>query len=170
MPELPDLEYIVSILGRALPGRRIQHVRVKNPIVLRMGIVGTLEDMCQGKAFGACWRHRYYLVLPLGKEHEIIVNPMLAGRFRLADVAENDERSLCVAFQMEGGKELRYLDEKQMGKVYLVPAGDRSIVPGYDAVGVEPLSPAFTLVALSRPHEVGARVPPCCLTGTGLAA
>lgn len=99
MSELPDLEYIVSVLGRVLPGCLIQQVRAKNPIVLRMGVVGTHEDMCQGKAFGACWRHGHFLVLPLGKDHEIIVNPMLAGRFRLAGATEKDERSLCVAFQ-----------------------------------------------------------------------
>jgi len=57
MPELPDLEYIVSVLSRALPGHRIQHVRVKNPIVLRIGVAGTLENICQGRAFGACLRH-----------------------------------------------------------------------------------------------------------------
>jgi formamidopyrimidine-DNA glycosylase len=43
MPELPDLEYIVSVLGRVLPGRRIEQVRAKNPIVLRRGLPGTLQ-------------------------------------------------------------------------------------------------------------------------------
>ena len=145
MPELPDLEYIVSILNRTLPGRRIQRVRLKNSIVLRMGVAGTLEDICREKAFGACSRHGNFLVLPLGKDHEIIVNLMLAGRFRLASAGEKDERSLCVAFQMEEGKELRYLDEKQMGKVYLVQSEDLGTVLGFDTVGIEPLSPAFTL-------------------------
>ena len=32
-----------------------------------------------------------------------------------------------------------------MGKVYLVPASDERIVPGFDRVGVEPLSPEFTV-------------------------
>lgn len=45
MPELPDLEYIVSVLGRVLPGRRIEQVRVKNPIVLRLGVPGTLREV-----------------------------------------------------------------------------------------------------------------------------
>ncbi len=45
MPELPDLEYVVSVLGRVLPGRRILQVRVKNPIVLRLGVSGTLQGV-----------------------------------------------------------------------------------------------------------------------------
>jgi formamidopyrimidine-DNA glycosylase len=145
MPELPDLEYIVSVLSRTLPGRRIEQVRVKNPIVLRLGIRGTLQDVCAGEAFGACRRRGHFVVLEIGEAHEFIVNPMLAGRFRLCAGKERGERSLCIALGLDGGEELRYLDDKQMGKVYLVPKGDRSVVPGFEAVGVEPLSPEFTV-------------------------
>ncbi len=148
MPELPDLEYIVSVLGRVLPGRRIQQVRVKNPIVLRLGVTGTHQDVCMGRAFGACRRHGHFVILGIGDAHELVVNLMLAGRFRMCGENEKDERSLCLAFGLDRGEELRYLDEKQMGKVYLVPAGDRRAVPGFDAVGIEPLSPGFTVDSL----------------------
>ncbi len=144
MPELPDLEYIVSALNRALPGRRILQVRVNNPIVLRLGLAGTVQDLCHGHAFGGCRRHGHFLVLLVGEAYELVVNPMLAGRFRICGAGVKDEGRLCLAFGLEGGEELRYLDDKQMGKVYLVPAGDRRAVPGFDAVGVEPLSAEFT--------------------------
>jgi len=145
MPELPDLEYIVSVLGRVLPGRRIQQVRVKNPIVLRLGVPGTPQAVCQGQAFGTCRRHGHFVVLRIGEAAELIVNPMLAGRFRLCGRDERSERSLCLAFGFDRGEELRYLDDKQMGKVYLVPSGDQRAVPGFDTVGIEPLSPEFTV-------------------------
>jgi len=144
MPELPDLEYIVSALNGALPGRRILQVRVKNPIVLRLGLAGTVQALCAGLAFGACSRHGHFLLLPVGEVYELVVNPMLAGRFRMCAAGARDEGGLCLAFGLEGGGELRYLDDKRMGKVYLVPAGDRGAVPGFDAVGVEPLSREFT--------------------------
>ena len=148
MPELPDLEHIVSVLNRTLPGRGIQGARVKNPIVLRLGVPGTLQDVCIGQAFGRCRRHGHFVVLRVGEAYELIVNPMLAGRFRLCGRDERNERSLCLAFGLDRGEELRYLDEKQMGKAYLVPAGDRSVVPGFDTVGIEPLSPEFTMERL----------------------
>jgi formamidopyrimidine-DNA glycosylase len=144
MPELPDLEYIVSALNGALPGRRILRVRVKDPIVLRLGLAGTVQALCAGRAFGACSRHGHFLLLPVGDAHALVVNPMLAGRFRMCAAAVKDEGGLCLAFGLEGGEELRYLDDKRMGKVYLVPAGDRQAVPGFDAVGADPLAPEFT--------------------------
>jgi formamidopyrimidine-DNA glycosylase len=145
MPELPDLEYLVSVLGRKLRGRRILQVRVKNPIVLRLGVSGTPQEACKGQEFAACRRHGHFLILGIGEAHELVANLMLAGRFRLCGEKEEDDRNLCLAFGLDRGEELRYLDEKQMGKLYLVPASDRSTVPGFDAVGIEPLSPDFTV-------------------------
>lgn len=149
MPELPDLEYVAGVLGRVLPGRRIEAVRVRNPIVLRVAVAGTIQAACTGQPFGPCERHGHFLRLPVGTACELIVNPMLAGRFRLCRRGERDEGSLCLAFGLADGTELRYVDERHMGKVYLVPAGDRRAVPGFEAVGVEPLSPAFTRVRLA---------------------
>jgi len=155
MPELPDLEYLVSVLGRVLPGRTVQRVRVRNPIVLRLGVPGTLEGVCVGQAFGRCRRHGHFVIVEIGEAHELIVNPMLAGRFRLCAERERNERSLCLAFGLDRGEELRYLDDKQMGKVYLVPSGDQRAVSGFETVGVEPLSPGFTLERLRQ--MVGSR-------------
>lgn len=150
MPELPDLEYIVSVLDQRLPGRRIVRVRVRNPVVLRLGLAGTVQKLCEGRALGSCRRHGHFLLLAVGDAYELIVNPMLAGRFRLSPAGDKDERSLCLAFGLDGGEELRYLDDKQMGKLYLVPAGDRRTVPGFDTVGIDPLSPEFTAEHLRR--------------------
>jgi formamidopyrimidine-DNA glycosylase len=49
------------------------------------------------------------------------------------------------AFGLDRGGELRYLDDNQMGKTYLVPVSDKSVVPGFDTVGIDPLSPDFTV-------------------------
>ena len=145
MPELPDLEFLVGVLARALPGRRIRQVRVRNPLVLRVVVPGSIQDVCVGKSFGTCTRHGHFVVFAVGAQHELVVNLMLAGRFRLCRMEQKDEAGLCFAFGLEGGDELRYLDDKRMGKAYLVPAGDRSAIPGFNEIGLEPLSADFTV-------------------------
>jgi formamidopyrimidine-DNA glycosylase len=144
MPELPDLEYIAAVLGAQLPGRRIEAVRVKRPVVLRLAVRGEPATLLQGQRLRACARHGHFLCLAIGDRYDLVISPMLAGRLRLARLGERDEASLCLAAGLDDGRELRYLDEKQMGKVYLVPAGDHGAIPGYEAVGIEPLSPQFT--------------------------
>jgi formamidopyrimidine-DNA glycosylase len=69
---------------------------------------------------------------------------MLAGRFLLAEAGAKDERDLAVAFGLDDGRELRYRDDVQMGKVYLLARGSWDVVPGLSKVGEDVLAPGFT--------------------------
>jgi len=69
---------------------------------------------------------------------------MLAGRFRLAAPGDREEASLAFALGFGDGLELRYLDDKKMGKAYLMASGDWKAVPGLQTGGVDILSPEFT--------------------------
>jgi formamidopyrimidine-DNA glycosylase len=153
MAERPDLDYAVPILERELGGRRITAVRVKKPIVLRLALPGTPAELLVGRSFGEVYRRAHFAVLELGPLDgsstpapiDLVVAPMLAGRFAL----HTDEKvpgDLAVALTLDDGRELRYRDDVQMGKVYVVPRGDRAQVPGLAKIGVDVLDPgAFTL-------------------------
>ena len=81
---------------------------------------------------------------------DLAVNPMLAGRFRLAEPGEMEERSLCFALGIADGNapepemDLRYLDDKKMGKAYLIATDDWKAIPGMQTGGVDILSHEFT--------------------------
>jgi hypothetical protein len=51
MPELPDLVHIVKALGPEIEGRRITRAEVKNPIVLRVLVPGSLAELAAGYLF-----------------------------------------------------------------------------------------------------------------------
>src|SRR6185437_12709519 len=59
-------------------------------------------------------------------------------------------RALCFALALSGGQELRYVDDKKMGKAYVVPHGDTSQVPLLGELGLDVMSKAFTREALSK--------------------
>jgi formamidopyrimidine-DNA glycosylase len=151
VPERPDLDYAVPILTEELVGRAIVGVEVKKPIVLRLAVQGTPAELLVGQRFAGVRRvaHfvRFALAAPAGSVAiELIVAPMLAGRFALAAVGDKRPGDLAVALALDDGRELRYRDDVQMGKVYVVRAGDETQVPGLDAVGLDVLDPAaFTL-------------------------
>ena len=68
---------------------------------------------------------------------------MLAGRFRLAEPGTPDEGSLGFALGF-GDVELRYLDDKKMGKAYLITTDDWKAIPGLQTGGIDILSPEFS--------------------------
>ena len=84
-------------------------------------------------------------------DRELIVSPMLAGRFQLVPPGAKDPADLALAWPVTGGggepAELRYRDDVQMGKVYWVARGE--LPAGVPPVGLDVLGPAFTIPALS---------------------
>jgi formamidopyrimidine-DNA glycosylase len=144
MAERPDLEYVVPILAAELKGRAIAGVRVKKPVVLRVAVEGRFEELACGRRFGKVTRRAHFVLLELG-DLEMAVAPMLAGRFLLAAATDKNPADLAVAWALDDGRELRYRDDVQMGKVYLIPKGAWDRVPGLARIGVDVLDPkAFT--------------------------
>ena len=167
MPERPDLEYVVPLLERAALGKTIDAVRVDNPVVLRVALrepVGVVV----GRTITSVRRRAHFVLFTLDghsadgppKDLEVVVAPMLAGRFTLA--APTDRRTADLAFTLllSNGQELRFRDDVQMGKVYVIAAGEWAAVPGLAAVGVDVLDPkaftrsAFRALASKRRDQV----------------
>jgi formamidopyrimidine-DNA glycosylase len=141
MPELPDLLYIVSRLRERLIGCHVTTERVHEPVVLRFAVQGNLS-LLLGRPLDDVFRKSHFLVFRF-EGLDLAVNPMLAGRFRLAAPGDKDEGAL--AFTLGFGEvELRYLDDKAMGKAYLITTEDWQAIPGMQTGGVDILSPEFT--------------------------
>ncbi len=141
MPELPDLLYILSQLRERLLGKHVTSERVKEPVVLRFLVRGNLS-LLLGRPLHAISRRSHFLAFHF-EGLDLAVSPMLAGRFRLAEPGEKDEAALAFALGF-GELDLRYLDDKKMGKAYLMATGDWKAIPGLQAGGTDILSPEFT--------------------------
>ncbi len=151
MPELPDLLHVVSKLRERLLGRHVSKDRVREPVVLRFAVPGNLS-LLQGRALSDLFRKSHFLVFRF-EGLDLAVNPMLAGRFRLAQPGDRDEAALGFALEFsrnsadaqgEDPVELRYLDDKKMGKAYLIATEDWKAIPGMQTGGIDILSPEFT--------------------------
>jgi formamidopyrimidine-DNA glycosylase len=148
MPELPDLLYVQSRLRDRLVGRTVEGSRLEMPVVLRSLVEGTLDRLI-GARLDELDRVAHFLVFRFANDLQLAVNPMLAGRFQLAEA--KDRRSKAQAFALGFDKtELRYLDDKQMGKAYLMRRGPLDGVPGLKAGGVYLLSREFTVERLAE--------------------
>jgi len=145
MPELPDLAYIEKHLARALSGRQIQAVRIKEPIVLRVLVKDAFDAALTACRFQRVFRHGPFMTFEFEGGNGLIIHPMLAGRFKFGPRGGATGRGLCFTLELDDGTCLHYLDDKRMGKVYLVNLGDDAQVPRYAQQGVNILSKQFTL-------------------------
>ena len=143
MPELPDLVYVLGILRPALVGRTVAASSLREPVVLRSVVKGDLS-LLVGRTLDEILRRAHFVVFRFG-DLDLAVNPMLAGRFKLAEPASKMEAAAAFVLTFQPGPDLRYLDDKKMGKAYLLPAGQWKGIPGMEGGGLDVLSEDFTL-------------------------
>lgn len=153
MPELPDLLHQVPILRRELAGRRITEAHVGLPVVMRQVIPGDPSANLVGARFTEVVRRGAFVRFLLEDgpiPAEIAIHPMLAGRFSFVPAAQKIPVDTGFSMVLDDGRRLRFRDDRQMGKVYIIPPGEFSSVPGLDRIGIDILDDAvFTWEAFS---------------------
>jgi formamidopyrimidine-DNA glycosylase len=143
MPELPELEVVCEVLQRRVVGQTIQDVKIippGGPIVVRdltrLGFAAALT----GATLQQVIRRGKFLIITFqaaGPPIYLALNPKLSGRLQLAGPAEKLRSKTHVVFALSNSQQLRYLDQKQMGQLYLVR--DMQTVPDYASLGPEAL-------------------------------
>jgi formamidopyrimidine-DNA glycosylase len=149
MPEIPDLEAISGFLNRRLPGVRIERAQALIPVVFRVP-KAELEGTLGGNVFGQTRRRGKFLLFDLKSGHKLVVNAMLTGRFQYVGPEEKRRAKTCMLLALADGQELRYSDERLMGKVYLVPEEDLGQVPQFAEMGPDALDKDLTEDAFAQ--------------------
>ena len=140
MPEIPDLEAIRGYRNERLPGETIEKAECLIPIVFRVTKDEFVEKL-EGARFGQTTRRGKFLLFSIESGDVLVINAMLAGRFQYVEPSAKRRASTCMALGLGNGQELRYHDDRRMGKIYLVSEDRLLDVPqfaemGPDALGV----------------------------------
>ena len=143
MPELPELEVICEALQRRVAGQTIQAVKIippGGPIVVRDLTKRGFAAALTGAVLQQVARRGKFLIFSFQTEGTplyLALNPKLTGRLQLANPSEKLRAKTQVVFTLANGAQLRYLDQKQMGQLYL--ADDLAALPEYTSLGPEAL-------------------------------
>ena len=156
MPELPDLEYLRKRLGQALVGKQVVEAEAVNPVLFRTLDTRPVTEAIVGQTLVSVWRKGAFLSFDFDSGARLVVNAMLAGRYKVgggtpagkparkAGVAKGGAGSLGMTLTFGDGTWLAYLDSKQMGKIYWVARGREDDVPTWSSLGVDVMSDGFS--------------------------
>jgi formamidopyrimidine-DNA glycosylase len=125
-------------------GKEITGVEVREPVVIRVTIPHSFDEVLPGKEILEVYRKGPFLGFRITDGMELIVHPMLAGKFKWVNSKGKSKGKFCFRMDLEKDEHLFYLDEKRMGKVYLTREGDYSQIPRFREQGVDILSSEFT--------------------------
>jgi formamidopyrimidine-DNA glycosylase len=149
MPELPDLEAIRDFLNQRLPGVRIDAVQPLIPFIIRLPKEDFVKAL-EGNIFQETARVGKFLLFNFASGHQMVINAMLTGRYQYCLPGKKRRAKTCVVFVLADGHELRYVDERLMGKVYLVKGDELDSIPQFAEMGPDALSPELTERAFSE--------------------
>jgi formamidopyrimidine-DNA glycosylase len=149
VPELPETETIARDLDRELSGQRIVGVRVTRSDVLREVKPAELASRLIGAVIDRSWRRAKLVVIDLSSGDRLLVQPRFTGALLIdaGNMADQERRYSTVALDLSDGRTLHYRDIRRLGTVALVKPDRFAAIT--NALGVEPLDPAFTGAHLS---------------------
>jgi formamidopyrimidine-DNA glycosylase len=143
MPEVPDLEAIRTFFNQRIVGQKIDKVEVPIPVVVRVPREEFVR-LLTGDTLGEVHRFGKFLLFSLAGGKVMVVNPMLTGRFSLVERSVRKHARTCLVLTLADGCELRYADQRFMGRVYLVAPEDLKTVPQFADSGPDVLEPELT--------------------------
>ncbi len=158
MPELPELTVVQEVLNRRLLGQTITSAKVippGGPIVVRDLTGEGFAAALSGARFDAISRRGKFLVFvltvangirntqhaPVGAEPlYLVINPKLTGRLQLCEPKAKKAGPVHAVLHLSNGQELRYIDQKKMGQVFLTRhPPEQSAIADYAGMGPEAL-------------------------------
>lgn len=164
MPELPEVETIKRSLQKTIIGKKIKNIEVRKPKIFQ----GEKKEVI-GKKIEGIERRGKVLIIRLSGNKNLVVHFKLTGQMvwvgksKRAGEREGERVTLGhpipfagselpaktthVIFTIDGGK-LFYNDLRQFGWIKVVNSKQLSVIS--DQLGIEPLTPEFTLEKLSQ--------------------
>ena len=147
MPEIPDLEGYVAYFNKRLPGLSITGTEAPIAWMVRAGRE-EFESRLEGHFMMPVRRHGKLLIFPLEAGDyldNLVVHAMLAGRYQYAPRDTKLPRMCAWILHLDNDQDLRYFDERRMGRTYIVRDGEfGEKVPRWTEMGPDVMSSELT--------------------------
>lgn len=137
MPELPEVETVKESLKLRLVGKRIKGVKVlwdniiaypsKEDFIREIGDKTIIDITRRGK----------FLLLDLDDCY-LLSHLRMEGKYFFKNSSEEINKHEHVIFDLDNGEELRYMDTRKFGKMYLIKKADIDSIGPLKDLGLEP--------------------------------
>ena len=117
MLEIPDLEAIARFLNRNLKGLALTETDLSIPWPMRNA---DNLDVLIGREFASVRRYGKFMIFEWDDD-ALVVNSMLIGCWTWTDPSLRRTKATRIALRFSNEYELRYADQRRMGRWYVVP-------------------------------------------------
>jgi len=144
MPELPEVQTIVSAYRERLEGRRIARFTSRWPRNC-LPDAAAVAAAGQGRTIRAVGRRGKWIVLELSPRGALLVHLRMSGRFEWSAADAPEPRHVRAVLDFDDGHRLWFCDARKFGRIRYVEDPAQATAE----LGLEPLEPSFTTAALA---------------------
>ncbi|MCC2593255.1 bifunctional DNA-formamidopyrimidine glycosylase/DNA-(apurinic or apyrimidinic site) lyase [Tessaracoccus sp. OS52] len=144
MPELPEVEVVRRGLASHVTSRRIEKLTVLHPRPVRSHPSGAdgMRAALEGRTIDAVRRRGKFLWFALD-EDALVLHLGMSGQFRVNAPADDLVRNTRVLFDLDDGRQLRFVDQRMFGGLTLATGGAINPVPH---IALDPFDHDFDVV------------------------
>jgi len=150
MPELPEVETVKRTLAPLIIGRTITGVAVYQPVVVKKPGIEKFKEEVPGETFQNIRRRGKYLILHLTGQKVLVIHLRMTGQLVYQEQSQALKKHTHLIFHLDNGWEMRFVDQRRFGCVWMVSEDEIETISGLCALGPEPLLPDFDLAYLAQ--------------------
>ncbi len=147
MPELPEVETISRDLRGKIPGHTIERAEVFWQRTVGYPAVPEFLEFIRNRRIETTGRRAKYVVIHLAENATLLVHLKMTGQLLYVPNSEPPNPYTRVLFHLDRGMQLRFVDIRKFGRMYLVEADRLKDFPKIAELGPEPLEESFTVPA-----------------------
>jgi formamidopyrimidine-DNA glycosylase len=147
LPELPEVETISRDLREKIVGHTIQRAEVFWEREIGHPSVPEFLEHIRDRRIEGTGRRAKYLVIHLSDNATLLVHLKMTGQMLYVSADEPPNPYTRVLFHLDRDRQLRFVDIRKFGRMYLVEADSLADFHKIAQLGPEPLEEAFTLAA-----------------------
>ena len=150
MPELPEVETIVSDLRPHVVGRTIVRCDLRFPTLVRHPEPEVFIDSITGLRIESLGRRGKYILFGLEHQRMLVIHLGMSGELRITEPSQEMAPHTHVTFDLDDGKQLRYRDPRRFGRLLLGTEEELLTSRTFPRLGPEPIDPLFDTTALNQ--------------------
>lgn len=143
MPELPEVETVRRVLEPQLSGRRVVKAMAARPEVIARPEFPEFRRWTESSVIRGMGRRGKFLLLYLDSGAAVILHLRMTGQLICAPADFPLRRHTHVTLSLDDGRELRFIDTRRFGRLWLARPGEDDDFSGIAKLGPEPFDEEF---------------------------
>ena len=137
VPELPEVETVKESLRLRLTGRRIKNVNVIYDNIIAYPKVQDFINNIKNQRINDMHRRGKFILFDLD-DYYLLSHLRMEGKYFFKNKDDEILKHEHVIFDLDNGEELRYMDTRKFGKMYLIKKEDIDKIGPLKELGLEP--------------------------------